>query len=378
MNSLDQYRFDGIEDLLTPALAIYPDIVEANIKTTLQRLGGNADRWRPHVKTAKLSLVMEMLLQHGIRHFKAATTLELLTLCKLGADDVLLAHGVAGAKQKRVVELARQYPDTKISVIEESLEGAKRWNGLPIGVFVDINPGMNRTGARKDDFGVLTAIGSLSYFRGLHYYDGHLHIKDYAERTRAAHSGYGQLMDVVQTLAAVGIEIPEVITSGTPTFSCAMSYAGFTHAAFVHRVSPGTVVYCDVRSLDELGGGAGYVPAALVVSTVVSHPTPHRITCDAGHKSISSDAGVPTCDVLGHPGFRPQSPSEEHLPIDVDLPELPKIGSHFFLLPRHICPTVNNFDQALIVQRGRVDTVERVTARGRETPILGFAVHDPL
>jgi D-serine deaminase-like pyridoxal phosphate-dependent protein len=73
--------------------------------------------------------------------------------------------------------------------------------------------------------------------------------------------------------------------------------------------------------------------------------------------------------VLGHPGFRPQSPSEEHLPIDVEGPDLPRIGDQLLLLPRHICPTVNNFDDALVVQHGRLRTVEHVTARGREAPI---------
>jgi len=41
-------------------------------------------------------------------------------------------------------------------------------------------------------------------------------------------------------------------------------------------------------------------------------------------------------------------------------------------LPRHVCPTVNNFDDALIVRQGTIERVERVTARGRETP-LGVA-----
>jgi hypothetical protein len=35
----------------------------------------------------------------------------------------------------------------------------------------------------------------------------------------------------------------------------------------------------------------------------------------------------------------------------------------------HVCPTVNNFDHALIVIGGRIAGVERVTARGREAPI---------
>jgi D-serine deaminase-like pyridoxal phosphate-dependent protein len=78
---------------------------------------------------------------------------------------------------------------------------------------------------------------------------------------------------------------------------------------------------------------------------------------------------VPTCAVIGHPEFLPSKPSEEHLPIDV-AGDSPRIGDILYLLPKHICPTVNNFDQALIVIGGRIAAVEQVTSRGREAPLI--------
>jgi D-serine deaminase-like pyridoxal phosphate-dependent protein len=107
------------------------------------------------------------------------------------------------------------------------------------------------------------------------------------------------------------------------------------------------------------------VPAALVLSTIVSHPRVARITCDAGHKTVSADAGVPTCEVVGHTNWIPSKPSEEHLPIDVSGGPMPAIGSQLLLLPKHICPTVNNFDEALFVQNGQIVKTVPVTARGR-------------
>jgi D-serine deaminase-like pyridoxal phosphate-dependent protein len=75
--------------------------------------------------------------------------------------------------------------------------------------------------------------------------------------------------------------------------------------------------------------------------------------------------------VVGHPELTPLSPSEEHLPLAVaEGGVVPQIGSALFLLPRHICPTVNNFDDALLVRNGKVEAVENVSARGREAPLL--------
>src|SRR5262249_45778028 len=118
--SQEAYRItDGADEILTPALAIYPEIVEANIAATLRVLDGDPNRWRPHVKTAKLRSVMHQLIEHGIRQFKCATTLELVTACAAGAADVLLAYPVVGAHARRVREIAAAFPHTHISVLVE-------------------------------------------------------------------------------------------------------------------------------------------------------------------------------------------------------------------------------------------------------------------
>ena len=47
----------------------------------------------------------------------------------------------------------------------------------------------------------------------------------------------------------------------------------------------------------------------------------------------------------------------------------PAIGELLFLVPRHVCTSVNNFDHAMIVSGGNLIAVEPVSARGRERPI---------
>jgi D-serine deaminase-like pyridoxal phosphate-dependent protein len=159
------------------------------------------------------------------------------------------------------------------------------------------------------------AIGSVGLeFRGLHYYDGHYGGLEPRERTTMAHAGYERFLNVVRKLECSGMHVPEVVTAGTPTFPCALSYEGRS-GGFMHRVSPGTVVYCDATSLARLPSEYGYRPAVLVLTRVVSQPRAGIVTCDAGHKAVSADAGVPTCVVVGHSELTPLSPSEEHLPM---------------------------------------------------------------
>lgn len=369
---LENYAVEDADRILTPALLIYPDLVDANIRATLRMAQNDSERWRPHIKTAKLAATIGRYLDHGIRNLKCSTTLELLTACECGARDVLLAFAVVGANARRTLEIAGQFPETRISVLIENVQQARTWRGTRVGVFIDVNPGMDRTGIGEERTGEIVDLARDlgEQFRGLHYYDGHASAFPAQEREERVHRGYDRLMELVRALNAAAILTEEVITSGTPAAPFAMSYAGFRNASFLHRISPGTVVYNDMTSPEQLPEW-GYQPAAIILSTVISHPTSRSITCDAGHKSVSADAGLPTCAVIGHPELKPMKPSEEHLPIEgFEENKLPAIGEKLYLVPRHVCPTVNNFDEALMIVNGRIRSVERVTARGHEHPLV--------
>jgi D-serine deaminase-like pyridoxal phosphate-dependent protein len=358
----------------TPALLVDLDVVHANIRATVAQLG-DARRWRPHVKTAKLADVMRASLDDGIARFKCATTLELATLLDVGARDVLVAFPHVGANAARIRELAAAHPGARVTALVETEAHLAAWRGSGLGLFADLNSGMDRTGGTPQAERLIALARAITAggctFAGLHWYDGHMHgFDDLAARDRAAHAGYDRLGELVRALIAAGIAVPEVIVAGTPAAVSAATYAGFASWPTDVQVSPGTVVYNDTTSLAQVPADWRLAAAAHVLTTVVSHPTPTRFTCDAGHKAVSADAGVPTCAVVGHPEWMPNKPSEEHLPVDVPAgTPLPPIGTQLLLLPRHVCPTVNNFDDAILLRNGRVDRAAPVTARGRESPL---------
>jgi D-serine deaminase-like pyridoxal phosphate-dependent protein len=168
------------------------------------------------------------------------------------------------------------------------------------------------------------------------------------------------------------------VTSGTPPFPFAAEYEAFRDSRFVHRVSPGTVSYCDDTALRQLDEVPGYAPAAFVISRVISRPSATIVTCDAGHKTLSVDRGVPHCRVIGYEDeIVPLSPSEEHLPLDVSrCASPPRPGDLIQLLPTHVCPTINNFDDVIVLRAGKPH-MERVEARGREAPLRAAGCQVP-
>ncbi len=368
-NSVPTYEFQGSRSLSTPSLLIYTELIEANISAALRMMNGDANRWRPHLKTAKLGYTMRRLVARGIKTAKCATTLELIAAIESGMEDVVVAFPLMGPNAARVREIAAAHPERRIAALLESDDQIEEWRGSAVGVFVDLNSGMDRTGMAEDHFEEVRALIDRVQkaglrFCGLHHYDGQIKSNG-PPAAIAACEGYSRLMELIAFLKRAGIEVKEAITSGTPAMPHALNFAPFFGAEFAHRVSPGTIVYNDRNSLQELPD-YGFSPAALVLSTVVSRPRENRVTCDAGHKAVSADAGVPTCDVLGRPGLVGLSPSEEHLPLEVRSGETPSRGELLYLLPAHVCPTVNNFDKAVLVSGGKVQDVVPVTARGHE------------
>jgi D-serine deaminase-like pyridoxal phosphate-dependent protein len=359
------YGVEGLDAVRTPALLIYAEKVAGNLAATLRLLGG-ADRWRPHLKTVKLAWTMERLRSAGVRQAKCATPLELETACAAGFEDVLLAYPVVGPAVALTRAIAAKYSATRVSALVEDAAMVAAWSGGSVGLFIDLDSGMHRTGALPEPEGIATIVKEIVRcgleWRGLHHYEGQA-------SGSAVAVGYAELLQFANELSRRGYAAREIVTAGTPAFPAALGFQALSDAGYLHRLSPGTLVYCDVPSLKELPADAGYEAAALVLTRVVSHPAPDRITCDAGHKSVSADAGVPTCAVLGQANWTPRRPNEEHLPIDLPAgAALPARGTPLWLVPMHVCPTVNNFDQALIVSRGRIQTMEPVTARGRHPP----------
>ena len=112
-------RVAGLEAILTPALVVDLDAVRQNIAATLRLLGEDPNRWRPHLKTAKLGLIMRTIREHGVAQAKCSTTLELETACEAGFRDLLLAYPVTGPQVDVVKRIAAAWPATSISVLVE-------------------------------------------------------------------------------------------------------------------------------------------------------------------------------------------------------------------------------------------------------------------
>ena len=132
--------------------------------------------------------------------------------------------------------------------------------------------------------------------------------------------------------------------------------------------SPGTCVFWDAgyaRNLPDLD----FLPAAVLLTRVVSKPTPNRLCLDLGHKAVASEMPHPRGVFLDLDDAKPVVHSEEHLVIETSRADHFAVGDCLYGIPWHICPTVALHREAVVVRKGRAEERWKVIARDRALTI---------
>jgi D-serine deaminase-like pyridoxal phosphate-dependent protein len=368
-----RYQIDDVSQICSPALLFYKDLIADNIREMLQ-LAGRPERLRPHAKTHKTREIAQMQLAAGITKHKCATIAEAELLAAAGVPDVLLAYPIVGPNCRRVAKLLQAYPHTHFAVLADhpvgigQLAAAMSEGGHTIDVLLDINVGQDRTGVLPDETAVrlYQSIAGRQHLRpgGLHVYDGHNHQERLEDRRTAVAQHLDPVFSFRDRLLKLKLSLPRIVFGGTPTFSV-WTKLNLPEAEF----SPGTCVLYDAG----YGGRFGelpFKPAALLLTRVVSRPTPQRVTFDLGYKAIASDppAGK-RCRLLDVPEYREVLHNEEHLVIETPFAERFQPGDVAFAIPMHVCPTVALHQHAQVIEGGKVVGRWRIAARDRELTV---------
>ena len=356
------YEVQNADTLASPALLVYPDRVDDNIRQTIRLAGGPA-RLRPHVKTHKMRAVTDRLLADGVRQFKCATVKEGRMLAEAGAPDVLMAYPLVGPAVERLAGLRAEFPAVDFACLIDALTSAQRVSDMfslnPLDVYIDLNVGMNRTGINPADALALYAFcQTLPGLRvvGLHAYDGHIRDTDLILRTQHADETFALADGVRQAIAdAHGVTLP-LVMGGTPTFALHARHPDVT-------VSPGTFVFWDA-GYGQLLPDLPFEVAAVLLMRVISVIDEQMLCLDLGHKSVAAENPLPRVVFLNQPDAVPIGQSEEHLVVRVaDAHRYPP-GSVWYGVPVHICPTVNLYDAVSVVVDNQCVDTWPVTARG--------------
>jgi D-serine deaminase-like pyridoxal phosphate-dependent protein len=364
------YAIQDTSGLLSPSLLFFKDLIRRNIARAVEMAGG-PQRLRPHVKTHKTPQIVQMELEAGITKHKCATLAEAEMCAAAGAPDVLIAYPIVGPNCRRLAQLIAAYPRCHFSVtaddtaVVKALSQALQAEGKTVDVLLDVDIGMHRTGIAPgaEAAELYRLIARLPGLRpgGIHAYDGHNHQESFLDRQTAVMGQIDPVLKLRATLEKEGLPVPRLVAGGTPTFPV------FARLDFPDlECSPGTLILHDHGYGSRYPDMTGFTPAALLLTRVISRPTPTRVTFDLGYKAIASDppAGkrlvlldVPDYEAVGH--------NEEHLIIETPAAQRFHPGDPVLAIPVHICPTCALHQRAYVIEGGQVTGTWDITGRDR-------------
>jgi D-serine deaminase-like pyridoxal phosphate-dependent protein len=371
MNEKNWYELSYPDEIDSPALLIYKDRVAQNIQTMID-IAGDAKMLVPHIKTHKMAEIVKMQLKAGISQFKCATIAEAEMLAEAETKNILLAYQLNFAKAKRFITLIKKYPHIHFASLIDNVGSARMLNelfqeeNLKANVFIDVDAGMHRTGIAPEQildlFLQIQKLPNLR-FEGLHLYDGNIREADFELRKEQCQKGFEKVNAVKkQIMANSHLQNVKIIAGGTPTF---------TVHALNNEVdcSPGTCLLWDY-GYDQLLAEQPFEFAAVLMTRIISKPAPGLITTDLGHKSVAAENPInKRIFFLNLSDYEVKSQSEEHLVVEVKDWQNLHVGAVLYGVPYHICPTVALYDEAVVVENGKVVDKWNVIARKKKITI---------
>lgn len=304
------------EQLDTPTLWVDLDKMENNITTLSAHFKSANVDWRPHMKGVRIPGIAHKALAAGAMGVTCATLKEAEVMAKAGITDILIANQVVGStKIARLVNL-RRYADVKVIVDNEEniaeLGEEACANGVEIGILIDIDNGMIRTGLLTSEE-VVTISKLVHQTPGLKYlgmmaWEGHtLGQTDPEAKRQEIIKSVGQLTTAADRCREAGLPVSIVSGGGSGTYKITPFLDG------INEIQAGGAIFSDVA---YQSWGVETTPCLFVQTIVSSRPAPDRIIFDAGFKTLPTRVAQPRA--IGLEGVKSHGASAEHGVIELE------------------------------------------------------------
>jgi len=363
---MDKYKLD------TPVAIVDLDIMERNINDMADFAKNAGVKLRPHIKTHKTPEIATMQLKAGANGITCAKLGEAEVMFNsIAVDDIFIANQIVGdEKIQRLLKLSEK---AKISVGVDSVEVAQSISdsavkrGVKIPVIIKVDVGLHRTGVpygkpTLELAGKLVKMPGIS-LSGIYTHEGHVYNVTSIEELRRVGLESGQMMiETADSMRKSGINVEVISVGATPSAKITCTVEGITENR------PGTYVFNDYNEI-KLGVAREENCALTILATVISVPADDRAVIDAGTKSLTSDK-APAFGVYGlikdMPDVKIVRAYEEHGVLKLDNAKARlKVGDKLEIIPNHVCPAVNLFDELVMIRNDRVEATWRISARGK-------------
>jgi D-serine deaminase-like pyridoxal phosphate-dependent protein len=359
--------------LETPALLIDVDRLDRNIAKLARVCGDNGIAVRPHAKSHKCARIAERQIAAGARGVCCAKSGELLALFAAGISRLTLTAPVASAVKIDLLARAAAAGADLIAVVDRpeliaAYAQAARRHGSTIGLFVDLDIGLKRSGVATGHQAIALAQAAANTegvrYLGVQAYDGTTQHIDAFEDRRVAHAARtAELRLLLAALEKAGFAASEVSGGGTGSHRIDAQSGVFS------ELQAGSYVFMDEGYLRvDIDGTAtpAFETSLHIALTVIGHSSAGFAILDGGSKSFALDGPPPHVYAAGALLGRLEWCGDEFARL---LPApgatTPPIGTVVECTVPHCDPTLNLHDVAHVFSGDRLVDFWAIEARGR-------------
>ncbi|EGD74172.1 hypothetical protein PTSG_12410 [Salpingoeca rosetta] len=365
----------------TPALVVVQPKLDANLqrmRTALQQFPHIT--LRPHLKAHKSSYFANAQAAAGVSAWCCQKLQEAEGILPKvpGMRDLLITNEIVGKRKvERLMSLVKEHhARTKITVLVDDVDNCRALNAAmanaslddaKLHVLAEVDVGQERCGVApgSEDLVALARVVTEEcphlHWSGIQCYQGKLqHVRNYEEKRQLV-NGVAAKADASRTvLEENGFPCPIISGGGTGTFVLE------AQAGVHNECQPGSYVFMDVdysKNLDQSGQlTTDFEHSLFVHTTIMSKPTATRLVVDAGMKAVSLDSGPPIVVALHDDGSF--TSCAEEVAWDARGRGKSVVGDTLQLIPGHCDPTVNLYDQYVVIADGVVTALPPIEGRG--------------
>ncbi len=362
----------GRRKIQTPALVIDLNAFERNLARMAAHAHAAKISLRPHAKTHKSAHIAKLQIEAGALGICTAKLGEAEALAEAGIGSILITSPVVTERGiARLIALNEKLKELIVVVdnadVGARLDDAAHARGKRLKVLVDIDPGLGRTGIKRENaFPLVSQVArsrALEY-AGLQCYAGNLqHLESPNERREKSLAAMKDLAKLCESLESNGLKSKIVSGGGTGTFDIDPD------AHVLSELQVGSYIFMD-RQYNEVwekpGQRVPFETSLYVQTTVISANRGHLATTDAGFKAFATDAGPPKIASGAPNGASYFFFGDEQGGISYqDEGQRLRPGDVVSCIVPHCDPTVNLYDVYHAVRGDTLEALWPIEGRGR-------------
>lgn len=277
-------------EITSPTLIIDKEICLRNIERMAQKAQKHNVRFRPHFKTHQSAKIGEWFRMYGVEAITVSSVQMASYFAAHDWNDITIAFPV---NIHEINEINRLADNIKLNVLVENREGAEALADKikhPLGIFLKIDTGYNRTGILPSRTGLMdSVIGILSenkklQFKGLLTHTGHTYTARSTNEIFSRH--FDALLKMQSLKRKYKAKFPhiEVSIGDTPSATLCTNFRG------VDEIRPGNFVFYDLMQQNLGVCSFGDIAVRMICPVVAKHLSRNEIVIYGGAIHLSKDS----------------------------------------------------------------------------------------